>query len=180
VRRSWASEDCGWKQIRIEFGLALVYFARVHAMRLWLFLLLGLAWPALNSQAASTKIIKALPHFLDREGRHSLSPSLYDRDAYQAFLRRSPKERSGLRFDVQWKAYSSDELKLRVEMRGAQQKEATTAILEGPVRQTGLFSKWTSLKLAGEDYKQFGELVAWRATLWDGGKLLAEQKSFLW
>jgi hypothetical protein len=29
-------------------------------------------------------------------------------------------------------------------------------------------------------YRQFGELIAWRATLWDDDKLLSEQKSFLW
>ena len=29
-------------------------------------------------------------------------------------------------------------------------------------------------------YHELGELIAWKATLWDGSKLLAEQKSFLW
>jgi hypothetical protein len=32
----------------------------------------------------------------------------------------------------------------------------------------------------GENYKNFGELVAWRVTLWAGDQLLGEQKSFLW
>jgi len=149
-------------------------------MKLWLFVLLGLTGLSFSSPASSPKIIKALPHYLDREGRHSVSPSLYDRDAYQAFLRRSPQERSGLRFDIQWKANNPAPLKLRVEMRGVHHKEPTTALLEEPVRKTSFFSKWTSLKLTGEDYKKFGELVAWRATLWDGDKLLGEEKSFLW
>jgi hypothetical protein len=34
--------------------------------------------------------------------------------------------------------------------------------------------------VTGDEYKKLGELVAWRVTLWDGDKLLAEQKSFLW
>ena len=36
------------------------------------------------------------------------------------------------------------------------------------------------IKLEGEEYKKFGELVAWRVTLWDGDKQVGEQKSFLW
>ncbi len=47
-------------------------------------LLLATAWSA---TAAPAKVIKVLPHFLDQKGRHALSPSLYDRDAYQAHLR---------------------------------------------------------------------------------------------
>ncbi len=132
------------------------------------------------AQAASAKVIKVLPQFIDREGRHSVSPSLYDRDAYQAHLRLHPAERSGLRFAVQWKARGVRELVLRVEMRGTQNQQPTTARLEAPVKPRAFFSKWSALTLAGDDYKKFGELSAWRATLWDGENLLAEQRSFLW
>ena len=52
------------------------------------------------SQAAEGKIIKVLPHLLDKKGRHTLSPSLYERDAYQAKLRTHPEDISALRFDV--------------------------------------------------------------------------------
>ena len=138
-------------------------------------LLSGLADAA---SAASAKIIKVLPHHLDLQGRHSISPSLYDRDAYQAKLRKSPQLRSGLRFDVQWRAKSA--MKLRVEMRGSKGKESTHALLEETVGATAFFSKWTQLSLSGEDFQKFGELAAWRATLWDGAKLVSEQKSFLW
>ena len=51
---------------------------------------------------------------------------------------------------------------------------------EQPVQRRKLFSTWTRLKLAGEDYLKFGELIAWRATLWSGAQQVAEQKSFLW
>jgi hypothetical protein len=43
-----------------------------------------------------------------------------------------------------------------------------------------LFSTWSQASLTGDAYKKFGELGAWRATLWDGNNLVAEQKSFLW
>ena len=59
-------------------------------------------------------------------------------------------------------------------------KNVFTAVLEAPVQYHGWFHSWSYLKLAGEDYRRFGELVAWRATLWDGSQQVAEQKSFLW
>ena len=70
--------------------------------------------------AATGRIIKVLPHLLDLQGHHALSPSLYDRDAYQARLRQHPDLVSGIRFDVQWKAKGpmSAPLSVIVEMRG--------------------------------------------------------------
>jgi len=32
----------------------------------------------------------------------------------------------------------------------------------------------------GEEYQKFGELVAWRVTLWDGDTVIGQEKSFLW
>ena len=69
---------------------------------------------------------------------------------------------------------------LRLELRGNRGKEGTTAVLEESVKYHGLFSAWSKATLTGEAYQKFGELSAWRATLWDGDKLLSEQKSFLW
>jgi len=85
-----------------------------------------------------------------------------------------------MRFAIQWKGPNSVPLRLRVEMRGARGKEPTTAVLEEPVRHRGWFANWAWLQLAGEQHQQFGELSAWRATLWNGNQQVAEQKSFLW
>ena len=109
-----------------------------------------------------------------------VSPSLYERDAYQAWLRKSPKERSGLRFDIHWKARGMNDLKLRVELRGGTEKQPTKTVVEKTETLRGGVSKWSSLALTGDDYQKFGELIAWRVTMWEGDKLLAEQKSFLW
>jgi hypothetical protein len=43
-----------------------------------------------------------------------------------------------------------------------------------------LFSHWTGITLGGSQYTEFGEVTAWRVTLWDGPQLLSELKSFLW
>jgi hypothetical protein len=132
------------------------------------------------SWAAPAKIKKVLTFYLDQDGRQSLSPSLYDRDAYQAELRNHPSKRSGLRFDVQWNASTSAPLTLRVEMRGAKGTASTKSVVEATLQKRGLFSRWAQLPLTGEKYQEFGELVAWRATLWQGDALVGEQKSFLW
>ena len=133
-----------------------------------------------DAEAASAKIIKVLPHLLDRAGRHSLSPSLYERDAYQAFLRKNPDSCSGLRFDVQWKAkrVAGSPLLLRVEIRGT--KEAKPVVLEQPAQRDRSVSRWNSLRVDGDSYRRIGDVIAWRASLWEGDRLVAEQNSFLW
>jgi len=56
---------------------------------------------SLSASAATGKILKVLPQFLDTKGRNSLSPSLYERDAYQVVLREHPERRSAMRFYVE-------------------------------------------------------------------------------
>ena len=140
---------------------------------------LGMTFAA---RAAESRIIKVLPHYLDLKGRASLLPGLYDRDAYQAQLRQHPEQRSALRFDVLWRGKSDTgaTLKLRIELRGSVKGELPgQKVLETEVKPVAS-NHWTALTLGGEDYKKFGEVSAWRATLWDGERQIGEQKSFLW
>src|SRR6266705_3403962 len=85
--------------------------------------LLSMLWflaCTLSVEAGTGKVAKVLPHFLDLQGRHTLYPSLYERDAYQALLRQHPEKRSGIRFDVEWRTKGPiwEPLTLRVELRG--------------------------------------------------------------
>ena len=133
--------------------------------------------------AVDGRVVKVLPHFLDRKGQHTLSPSLYERDAYQARLRQHPEERSAIRFDVQWKVKNPEaaQPKLRVEIRGvAMGNQPKQKVIEQSLKGRGWFSHWASLSFGGDEYQQFGEVTAWRVTLWEDDLLLAEQKSFLW
>jgi hypothetical protein len=147
-------------------------------------LLIGFLTATLSLSAATGRVVKVLPHYLDLKGRHALSPSLYDRDAYQAFLRQHPEKRSGMRFDVLWRARGAagKTLKLRAELRGtAKGNLPSQTTLETDVKAGAHnISHWNSLTLGGDDYKKFGEVSAWRVTLWNGDQLVAEQKSFLW
>ncbi len=151
----------------------------MHRFKLLLLLVL-LAARVPAGEAASAKIIKVLPHLLDRQSRHSLSPSLYERDAYQAFLRKNPDQCSGLRFDVQWRAKraAGSPLLLRVEIRGA--KGTQPVVLEQTVRRDHSYRRWSTLRVDGDSYGKLGEVIAWRATLWDGSQPVAAQNSFLW
>jgi hypothetical protein len=149
----------------------------------WL-LLFGALWLSggvvTAAERPAARLVKVLPNFMDQQGRVALNPSLYERDAYQYHLRTHHEERGGLLFEVQWKSRTVMSLKLKIEMRGNRGKNPTTAVVEEDVRTRGLFSTWSRVALKGDAYTQFGELSAWRATLWDGDKLVAEQKSFLW
>jgi hypothetical protein len=145
-------------------------------------ILLGSLSMAFADEAAVGRVVKVLPLFLDFKSHDAISPSLYDRDAYQVYLRQHPDQRSAIRFDVLWKASKtgSAELKLWVELRGIGQNGMPRQVTLDQVVKPGFFRHWTSVTLGGEDYKNFGELVAWRVTLWAGDQLLGEQKSFLW
>jgi hypothetical protein len=146
------------------------------------FLILALLLVAPAVWAGEGKVIKVLPQFLDNKGRQALSPSLYERDAYQFILRNSPTKRAALRLAIQWKAKNVDwtKLRLRAEMRGLIGDSLHSVTLEEPAKKTGHFSNWAELKIDGAAYSDFGQLMAWRVTLWEGDRQLGQMQSFLW
>src|SRR4051794_15457682 len=109
-----------------------------------------------SAEAATGRVIKVLPQFLDLKSRHAISPSLYDRDAYQAYLLQHPEKISGMRFAVEWKGKSkATALKLRVEIRGTAHGDVPpSTVLEQEVKSGGWFSHWASLPLMGKEYEK--------------------------
>lgn len=168
----------------MEMGNELNFCRRARycsAMRRLLTILLFFVSFALHAADTGT-VVKVLPFSLDMQGQIAKSPSLFDRDAYQAYLRVHTNEVSGVRYDVLWSADKSDagNLKIRVELRGAGEGGLPKSkTLEAEVTP-GTFGDWTEIKFTGDDYKNFGSITAWRATLWSGTDLMDEQKSFLW
>jgi hypothetical protein len=128
--------------------------------------------------AESARIVKVLPHYLDTQGRHTLSPSLFERDAYQAQLRKHPEQRSAVRFDVQCKGVgrADGSLELFIEIRGTKSGAANPIVIVETVKR----GSWIMPTLRGELFERCGDVVAWRATLWRGDQLVSEMKSFLW
>jgi len=150
-----------------------------HVRLLSLFALITLfGW---SVEAREARILKVLPHYLDSKGRHTLAPSLYERDAYQKVLRDTPHLRSAMRFDIQSTAPKKNQpLKLRLEFRGVKGQDLTSLTKETTISDKSWFRPWSSVEISGKDFKDLGELTAWRATLWNGEKQISEQKSFLW
>ena len=166
----------------IEFGAGGGYLSNMRRFLIWLSVVGWLAL-ALSAPAATGRVIKVLPQFLDLQGRNSLTPSLYERDLYQSTLVRSTNQCSGMRFNVEWKAkgQAATPLKIQVELRGVARGDyPKQLVLEKPVQPGGWFSHWAAFDLVGEEYRDFGRVTAWRVTLWEGSRLLGEQKSFLW
>ena len=63
--------------------------------------LVGSLGSVFAADAVTGRVIKLLPLLLDKQGQDSTSPSLFDRDAYQAHLRENPTNVFGVRFDGQ-------------------------------------------------------------------------------
>jgi hypothetical protein len=142
----------------------------LFALGLWAGVLLG----------AEGKVIKVLPHFVDFQGRHTLSPSLYERDAYQELLRNHPEKRAGLQFEVLWKVSGrvSGPLRLKMELRGGNSGSLET--MEMDVKR-GLFGRrWSRMVLDPKQFARVGTVTAWKATLLQGEEIVAESNSFLW
>lgn len=146
----------------------------------WLWLALVLLAGGFPTAGAEARIIKVLPHLLDANGRAALSPSLYERDAYQAHLRQNRDEISSLRFDVQYKSRIKDPLVLRIEIRGSKMDLGQSRTFETDVEPRRWFSSWGRLRLSKQVYEEIGTIVAWRASLRHNGEEIAELESFLW
>ncbi len=143
-------------------------------------LLLAALLPLLSAAATEARVLKVLPHRLDSQGRHALSPSLYERDAYQAELRAHPDRIRGLRIDVLWslKERTSVPCVLRLELRGS--KGTDPVVLERPVSRGFLRRRWTKVLLDPAEFEKVGDVSAWRVSLRSGGEELASTASFLW
>lgn len=142
----------------------------LFALGLWAGALLG----------SEGKVIKVLPHFVDFQGRHTLSPSLYERDAYQELLRNHPEKRAGLQFEVLWKVSGrvSGPLRLKMELRGG--NSSSLEIVEMDVKRGMFGRRWSRMVLDPKQFARVGTVTAWKATLLQGEEIVAEANSFLW
>lgn len=136
------------------------------------------------AEAPRAKVIKVFRFLVDAEDRHTHSPSLLDRDAYQAHLREHPAKVSGLRFVIQWKQRRSESLArpaIRVEVRHGNGNAIGEFSKMAPVKVPKTRrSQWHRITIFGEEYARLGKVIAWRVSLWDGETMLAQEESFLW
>lgn len=149
---------------------------------LFLSLGLGVVWSGWAALAGDGRILKVLPHWIDQSGRHALHPSLFERDAYQAYLRQNRDRVGGRRFDVNWKGRKLDwsRTTLRVECRTGRNPTGAPLVIESPVRKPRGTRSWTALILDGQAFRDSGDVIAWRVSLREGDQEVASQASFLW
>jgi len=119
----------------------------MHRLLMVLFLI-G-SFSASAADTATGRVVKVLPLVLDLKGRAALSPSLFDRDAYQAYLRLHTNEISAVRFDVLWSTSHADRdgLKVRLELRGVGPDGLPRQTTLEQAGQPHFFRHWTSLTL---------------------------------
>lgn len=127
-------------------------------------------------------VVKVLPLLLNLKGHDAISPSLFDGDAYQFYLRVHTNQISGIRYDVQWKAskITTKYVDVMIELRAVAADGSPRMKILAQAERPRRFGNWTSLPLVGDDYKKLGSVVAWRASVWSGNQMLGEQHSFLW
>ena len=88
------------------------------------------------------------------------------------------RQRFGNYFDFFWRAKRPSDVTVRLEYRQAKLHEHVQAqeITYGNVRGTHK----TEFKVVGDDYFDDGEVIAWRCLLIANGRIVAENRSFLW
>ena len=148
-------------------------------MRAFAFLFIGLfafGWLGCGSLSRESGLIKVLPHYLDKYGRHTTGVTLIDRDLYQLELRKEPAAVHGVRYNINWRGNA--EMTVRLEVRSTKAGVAPLTLEQTAMPEGG--STWTPILIDLDTYKKFGQPESWRVTLWQDGEQVAEQASFLW
>lgn len=149
---------------------------------LWL-IATGCLFLSAEEQAAPVSVLKVLPYRLDNNGLHAVSPSLFERDAYQAYLKDHPDEVSTMRFDVHLRLREIDgkDVEVRVEARFGKGDSIETIKATVPLKKPRWGKRtWTSVTLDKKVYDPEAQMIAWRVTLLRGEEVLDTQTSFLW
>jgi len=138
--------------------------------------LIALSLLGCGSVSREPGLIKVLPHYLDEHGRHTIGVTLIDRDLYQQKLRNDPAAVYGVRYNVNWRGNSG--MTVRLELRSTKAGVALLTLEQPGSPESG--GTWTPILIDVDTYKNFGQPESWRVTLWQDGKQVAEQASFLW
>jgi hypothetical protein len=88
------------------------------------------------------------------------------------------RQRFGNYFDFFWRARRSSDVTVRLEYRQEKLHEHVQAqeISYRNVRGT----RKTEFKVIGDDYFDDGRVIAWRCLLIENGRIVAENRSFMW
>jgi len=130
------------------------------------------------------KISKVNVEYVDAQGNTtSAIGDQVEKARYQRQLEHSGKY-SAIRYYILWKAPSTPtpDLAIKLEARGMDVESGREGVetLTKTYPQKGHFSGWAILDIQGEALKKFGRPRAWKATILQGNRSMAERKSFTW
>jgi len=123
--------------------------------------------------------------FLDASKKSPLEPG---QDRYVEFERKralygaitpsDQRERYGNYFTFMWESKRSADVVVRLEYR---QQSLGPMVQTKEISYRAAFGhQITRFQVTGDDYLQYGRVLAWRATILEGGKVAAETRSYLW
>ena len=120
-----------------------------------------------NSPNQKTSVLQDAPIVFERQYR-----------LYGAVTGVDQRQRFGNYFDFFWRIKRLSDVTVRLEYRQEKLHEHTQAqeITYGNVRGTHK----TEFKVIGDDYFDDGRVIAWRCLLIANGRIVAENRSFLW
>ena len=120
-----------------------------------------------NSANQKTSVLQDAPIVFERQYR-----------LYGAVTWIDQRQRFGNYFDFFWRVKRPSDVTVRLEYRQEKLHEHTQAqeITYGNVRGTHK----TEFKVIGDDYFDDGRVIAWRCLLIANGRIVAENRSFLW
>jgi hypothetical protein len=120
-----------------------------------------------NSPNQKTSVLQDAPIVFERQYR-----------LYGAVTWIDQRQRFGNYFDFFWRVKRSSDVTVRLEYRQEKLHEHTQAqeITYRNVRGTHK----TEFKVIGDDYFDDGRVIAWRCLLIANGRIVAENRSFLW
>jgi hypothetical protein len=120
-----------------------------------------------NSPGQKTSMLQDAPIVFERQYR-----------LYGAVTGVDQRQRFGNYFDFFWRTKRPSDVVVRLEYRQEKLHEHVQAqeITYGNVRGTHK----TEFKVIGDDYFDDGRVIAWRCLLIANGRIVAENRSFLW
>ncbi len=154
----------------------------------WMLALMILLSPASARGAESNgdlRFLKTKLFFMDASrtspnepGQDRLIEFERKRALFGAITPSDQRERYGNYFTFQWESLRPADVTVRLEYRQANL---------GPTLQTklaqypGVTGKQTTrFQVTGDDFLQYGRVIAWRAVLIANGKIVAQSRSYLW
>lgn len=147
--------------------------------------LLCLALLPLALSAAEPRLTKTKQYFLDASKESPLEPG---QDRYIEFERKralygaitpsDQRERYGNYFAFFWEAPERSDVVVRLEYKqqnlGPVVQSKVLTVRDAAGGQTSRF------QVTGDDYLQYGRVIAWRVSLLRGGKVVDQRRSYLW